>query len=189
MENPTDKTRSAFLVLRAQSGDRKALDQLILMHQPPLFGFLSKVLGRRSDAEDALQATFLQVIRKLKHVRDPKMFRSWLFRTASRIAYRIANKRQQAGKYQLELLDQVPDHRDSKPNSQDESTAKIPEWLNQLSHKGREAVVLHYLEGFTVKQIANILRVPEGTVKSRIGYALKTIRLHIKKAKNNNEDN
>ena len=53
---------------------------------------------------------------------------------------------------------------------------QIPEWLERLTPKGREAVMLHYLEGFTTEDVAEILGVPLGTAKSRISYALACIR-------------
>lgn len=166
-----------MLVLRAQSGDREAMEQLLTLHQASLYGFLSKVLRNPSDADDAQQATFLQVVRKLKHVREPTLFRSWMFRIASRIAYRIAAKRRQTvERSNFEFIDQVADTGATDDSQIKERLAKIPEWLDSLTHKGREVIVLHYLEGFTAEQVANILGIPLGTVKSRISYALQTLR-------------
>lgn len=171
--------RMALLVLRAQSGDREAVDRLLEAHQGPLFHYLLKMLRDYSDAEDALQGTLLQAARKLRWLRDPTLFRSWSFRIASRTAYRIMKRRTRKQEVtNLELMDEFP-HHEPDDAVMDKWIERIPQWLDSLTDKCREAMILHYLEGFTAEQVAEILGIPVGTAKSRISYSLACIRKQV----------
>src|ERR687890_2917084 len=80
--------REAFLVLRAQTGDRGALDALLASVQEPLYRYVLSLVGERHLAEDALQETFVRVYRKLGWLREPGLFRAWAYRIATREAFR-----------------------------------------------------------------------------------------------------
>lgn len=175
--------RMALLVLRAQSGDREAMDRVLEAHQKPLFRYLVRMLRDHEDAEDALQATLLQVAKKLRWLREPTLFRSWAFRIASRIAFRTIKARQRnQERTNLQLMDEFP-HHETDEADKNELIEKIPDWLDSLTEKGREAMILHYLEGFTAEQVAEILDIPVGTVKSRVSYSLACIRKQVSNKK------
>ena len=78
----------ALLVLRAQTGDLEALGELLTVVQPALRRYLRILTRDDGRADDVLQETFLIAVRKLRGVRDPALFRPWLFRIATREAYR-----------------------------------------------------------------------------------------------------
>lgn len=177
-DNPAKK-RLTLLVLRAQSGDREAMDRLLKTCQGELFGFLVKMLRDHSDAEDALQATLLQVTKKLRWLREPDYFRSWVFRIASRFAYRIIKQRKRKKEFSnAEFIDGASNQ---EVDGSDKAILidSIPKWLDRLTPNGREAVILHYIEGFTSQEVAEILGIPLGTAKSRISYSLNCIRKQI----------
>lgn len=177
--NSTTADRDVLLVLRAQAGDRQAVDRLLQIYQQPLFRYLLRMLRDHSDAEDALQATLIQAAKKLRWLRDPSLFRSWSFRIASRIAYRSIKLRQRKPEQtNSEIMDDFASQElDGADRS--ELIEQIPDWLDSVSAKGREALILHYLEGFTTEQVAEILGVPLGTAKSRISYSLASIRKQV----------
>lgn len=180
------KNRQVFLILRAQSGDRQAFDRLLETVQDELFGFLVSMLRDSADAEDALQATFIQAFRKLSWLREPTLFRPWMFRIASRMAYRIMNKKRRGKEVSnIESFDDVAITNSLDDSEKQELIERIPEWLDQLTEKCREAVILHYLKGFTADRVADILGIPTGTVKSRISYSLNVIRKHANHRKAN----
>ena len=79
-------------MLRAQCGDRDALEALLRGVQPSLRRYLSGVAGA-TDADDLLQDVLVLIVRKLGHVEDPALFRPWIFRIASREAFRHVKKR------------------------------------------------------------------------------------------------
>ena len=137
------------------------------------------MLHDRSDAEDALQATLLQAVKKLKWLREPAYFRSWIFRIASRNAFQVFKRRQRHKEFSnAHFIDAAP-HRENDDSEKQVLLERIPEWLERLTPNGREAIVLHYLEGFTTEEVANILDIPIGTAKSRISYSLACIRKQI----------
>src|SRR5215213_7028293 len=82
-------THESFLVLRAQGGSRPALEELLRSVQAPLYGYLRGVVGDAALAEDVLQDVMVQVSRKLGWLRDPRLFRAWAFRIATRRAFRV----------------------------------------------------------------------------------------------------
>ena len=84
--------QEARWVLRAQSGDRQALDSLFRAVQSPLYRYLLRLLSDPSLAEDVLQDVFLLIYRKLRWLRDPRLFRCWAYRIASREAFRKLKK-------------------------------------------------------------------------------------------------
>ncbi len=179
MDSKFSKKRLALLVLRAQASDREAVDRLLEIHQGEVFGYLTKMLGNHSDAEDALQATLLQAVNKIRWLREPAYFRSWVFRIASRKAFQIIEQQKRRREISnAEFIDVVP-QKEVDDSEQLDLIELIPEWLDRLTPVGREAITLHYLNGFTTEQVADILDIPLGTAKSRISYSLSCIRKQI----------
>ena len=81
-----------WLVLKAQAGDREALDALLTAMQGPLYRYLRAVLGDATLAEDVLQEVLFTIYRKLDWLRDPALFEAWAFRIASRAAFKKLKK-------------------------------------------------------------------------------------------------
>ncbi|HMV49035.1 MAG TPA: sigma factor, partial [Blastocatellia bacterium] len=75
-------------VLRAQTGDREALDELFRLVQEPLYRYIVSLTGSRTLAEDILQEVFILIYRNLRWLREPELFRSWAYRIASREAFK-----------------------------------------------------------------------------------------------------
>src|SRR6266480_4187172 len=97
-----------LLVLRAQRGDRAALDATLKSIQRPLFGYIARLLARSSvAAEDVLQATLLRIVRNLEWLKEARYFRTWTFRIASREAFRALGRSRNAPPLE-ELDDQLP---------------------------------------------------------------------------------
>lgn len=174
-KKPTAK-RLTLLVLRAQLGDREAVDQLLEAHQAELYGYLSKMLRAHFYAEDALQATMMQAVKKLRWLREPKYFRPWIYRIASRVAFRMMKQRNRAKEFSNTPFIDGAAELVVDDSEMSDLIEQIPKWLERLTPKGREAVILHYLKGFTNEEVAEILDIPVGTVKSRISYSLSCIR-------------
>lgn len=180
VKKTSEQRQAVLLVLRAQSGDRVATDQLLQMFQSPLLGYLVKMLGNSADAEDALQTTLIQAVAKLRWLRNPELFRPWLFRIASRVAYRLLKTQKRWHKlHEAKTIEQLAEPIPDDAKYDPELVENIPRWLDSLTPNGREVLLLHYIEGFTAQQVADILQIPLGTAKSRISYALTCIRKQI----------
>lgn len=89
MNGADSKKRLILLFLRAQAGDREAVDQLLETFQNELFSYLEKLLSTCTDSEEILQTALIQAVTKIKWLREPEYFRPWIYRIASRNAYRV----------------------------------------------------------------------------------------------------
>lgn len=179
MASPLDlrSPEARVVVGLAQTGDRQALDRLLRALQEPVHAHIQAIVRDPDASRDVLQDTLLIVARKLGWLRDPRWFRAWAYRIATREAIR----RSRADRRWLELLDSderlqnVPDPRDEEL-FEPELVARVPRLLESLPPAAQVVLRLHYLEGLTLVEIAEALEVPVGTVKSRLAYGLGALR-------------
>ncbi|MCM3880757.1 MAG: sigma-70 family RNA polymerase sigma factor [Vicinamibacterales bacterium] len=163
-------------VLRAQCNDREALEALLRSVQPSLRRYLSSLAGA-TDADDLLQDVLVIIIRRIGTLDDPKLFRPWSFRIASREAFRHLRKRRLwQGRHEDDTeLGELP-----MPE-----TAPTGERLRELlatdtiSPASRAVLILHFEEELTLLEVSAILDIPLGTAKSRLWYGLRSIRKHL----------
>jgi RNA polymerase sigma-70 factor (ECF subfamily) len=170
--------RLTRLVLLAQSGDRAALDAILREVQGPLSGYLARVCGDPHRAEDVLQDSFVQVCRKLPWLREPEVFRAWVFRIASRIALRRLRSDSDGRRYRagLEDLGSIASPEAPEAPFPPEWIDRLPALIGALSPGSRAVLSLHYREQMSLDEVASVLDVPVGTVKSRLAYGLATLR-------------
>ena len=173
--------REAFLVLRAQSGDRGALDDLLASVQEPLYRYVLSLVRERHLAEDALQETFVRVYRKLGWLREPGLFRPWAYRIATREAFRQL-KRERRWAEQVRDEDALVAVAAPPPREElaPELSARLRETVAGLSPASRAVVVLYYLHEMSLEETAAVLGVPLGTVKSRLAYGLESLRRQLR---------
>jgi RNA polymerase sigma-70 factor, ECF subfamily len=172
--------QEACWVLRAQCGDREAFDQLITVVQPSLRRYIARLAGIES-ADDLLQDVLVIVYRKVAWLEDPKLFRPWVFRIASRAAFRHLKK----GQRRLEdPMDHALLDRAAAPAVQ-LSEKDLERLLDSgaLSAASRAVLVLHFEEEMTLVEIAAVLEIPLGTVKSRLASGLATLRKELQKGR------
>src|SRR5262245_683304 len=164
-----DPSSSINLVLLAQSGDRGALNQLLSDLQDGLYGYLVRLVGDKHLAEDILQEVFVLIWRKLCWLRDPEVFRPWAYRIASREAFRRVRKHpvqaQMLGKEAL--LAELPAR--EAPSLPFEWGEALPGLLALLSPASRAVLILHYLQGMSLNEVADILEVSPRSEERRVG--------------------
>ena len=169
-------TQEAQWVLRAQSDDRVALELLLGSVQVSLRRYLSGVVGRE-DAEDVLQDVLVLIYRKLAWLEDPELFRPWAFRIASRSAFRWLKQRKRLPEDAASeaVFENVPAPLE-RPSGE-----LLRELLaiDGISPASRAVLVLHFVEELALSDVAAILEVPLGTVKSRLAYGLAALRRHL----------
>ena len=173
----TPSSTEMHRVLQAQAGDRAALDALLRSIEQPLFAYVAGVVGRGPLAEDVLQDVFVLVYRKLTWLRDPALFRPWVYRLASRecfCALRHITRRAETFVDAAEL-DAIGD-----AHEPDEATralvARLPDALTHVPPGSRAALLLHYAHDLSLAETAEVLGLPVGTVKSRVAYGLAAMR-------------
>lgn len=176
----TDFRASIPLILLAQAGDRQALAQLLQGSQDALHAYLRRLVNDEHLAEDILQDVFVLIWRKLQWLRDPALFRPWAYRIASRAAFRRLKKER--------LWTSLLGEPSLAAVAQQERQESVPqEWLDQLpshlaglSPASRAVLLLHYLQGLTLDEVAGVLALPPGTVKSRLSYGLAILRQRLR---------
>ena len=165
--------QEAWLALRAQAGDREAFEQLFRLAQEPLFRYIFSLVGARALAEDILQEVFILIYRKIRWLREPELFRPWAYRIATREAFKhLKRERRWSDKTEDEsvLLD-LP-----APSGDELAPELIAQLVERLSPASRAVIVLHYLHEMPLAEIAEVMGVAIGTVKSRLAYGLDLMR-------------
>lgn len=183
----TDKAnlkRESRLVLRAQSGDRDALDALLESVQTPLYRYIVGIVGDSHSAEDILQETFVRIYRKLVWLREPPVFRSWAYRIASRETFRHLERERQWTEQEREeaVLQTIPSP-PAPEKFEPELIERLPQMIGALSPASRAAISLYYLHEMSLAEVAGVLEIPVGTVKSRLAYGLTSLRGQFDKEK------
>ncbi len=175
-----DQTRSALLVLRYRGGDDGALTDLVAIWERRLYYYIRRLVDSEEDAWDLLQEVWCRVIRNLGGMRDDAAFPAWLY-TVTRNTVR--NHLRDTDHFS-ELPDRDNDQNDSSAHDEQVLPAfdaeELHRALQRLNVAHREALTLHFLEGFSLDEIAGILAIPPGTVKSRLHYAKKALRRALK---------
>ena len=173
---PVTKQESLW-ILRAQSGDRDALDAILKWVQAPLHRYLTSMLRDPVDADDALQEVFMRIYRKLRWLRNPDLFRAWCYRIASREALRRLQSR---SRRREEPWNEAQQATMPAPAAGDDfdagELAALEPYLARVSPASREVLVLHYGHGLVLDDVANILGLAPGTVRSRLAYGLAALR-------------
>jgi RNA polymerase sigma-70 factor (ECF subfamily) len=164
------------LVDRARRGDREAFTQLIVQYQVSLYNMALRMVGRPDDAADIAQEAFLRAWEKIRTLRDAP-FKSWLFQIAANLCYDHFRRGRRYGVMPDEdqtsnlvgLGIATPDPQERAEAN--ERTRLVRDSISALDHDMRIAIILRDVNGMAYDEIAAILRVPLGTVKSRIARA------------------
>ena len=163
-----------LLAIRCQLGERVALDTLIARWHPPLWRYARNLSGSEAGADDATQEVWLRVLRSLARLREPAKLRSWLFGIAHRVLMdrlRALYKQPAAAD---EEIDQLP--ADEPSDEHELELASMLDELARLPLIENEVLTLFYLRELSLDEVAAVLGVPTGTVKSRLFRARKLLR-------------
>lgn len=164
------------LVRRARGGDGDAFGVLVNRYMRAAYAVALSVTGAHEDAEDAAQESFLVALQKLEECRNPERFAGWLL-TIVRNRSRNLVRRES-----LRDMDQVPASAHSRTPTPERETerselrGRLGAALDALPQVQREIVLLHDLEGWKHREIAERLEIPAGTVRSHLHFARKALR-------------
>ncbi|MAG31423.1 MAG: RNA polymerase subunit sigma-70 [Deltaproteobacteria bacterium] len=172
------------LVVRWQAGDEKAFEELITLHERRVYRLLYRMMGNKEDAEDLTQETFLSLHRHGHRFRAEARFSTFIYRVAANAAL---NRRRSLGRGRtrvdkLKVRQKAGDDLPSSPRDPEDAThgAELSEHvrkaLDGLSPSLRMPVILYDIEGLAYGEIAKVLGIAEGTVKSRIHRARQALR-------------
>lgn len=169
-----NRVQDEWLALRCQSGDPDGFEDLVRVMERPLLYYASKLLGNRERALDALQEVWIRAFRGIRKLKDPGSLRPWLYRIAYGVSVdriRSDSSRGRAEEAHAEGFEET-----SEIGFPAEDAAAIHQALDQLDLRHREVLVLHFIEDFSLAEVAAVIGCPEGTVKSRIHHAKKAMK-------------
>jgi RNA polymerase sigma-70 factor (ECF subfamily) len=166
-----------LLVMRCRRGDRSAWQELIGHWDRRLFYYIQRLVEDEHDAWDVLQQTWLATYKGIGALRDGRSLPKWLYRTARNLA--LMHRR---SRHPHELLDEVEEPEAAFPAGDESASPQLDKAdlihhvLDQLALPHREVLTLHFLRDLSVEEVAEVIGVPEGTVKSRLHYAKRAVR-------------
>jgi RNA polymerase sigma-70 factor (ECF subfamily) len=178
MEN-ADRLYERLLVLRCQAGDEEAFAKLVERYQPGLRYYLGKMLFGVREPDDVLQDVWLDMFRSIARLIEPDAFRAWLYQVARARALKSLRRR----RLNFEPLDEVPST-DIDPETEAfaaEEAQAVNRALDELPATQREVLVLRYVEGMSYEEIARVVACEVGTVRSRLHYAKRAVRIQLEK--------
>jgi RNA polymerase sigma-70 factor (ECF subfamily) len=163
----------ARAVLLAQLGDREALETVLRSVQAPLRGYVSRIVGA-TEADDVVQNTLIVIARKLNWLEEPRLFRAWAFRIASRAAFDLLKKQRRKPIHDSDeaVLQAIA----APPAPPPEHALEELLTSERISAASRAVLILHFQEEMPLAEVAAVLDLPLGTVKSRLAYGLKALR-------------
>jgi RNA polymerase sigma factor (sigma-70 family) len=174
MDQADETIRDELLAVRCQLGERAAFDALVERWHAPLSQFVRRLSGDDDAAADTVQEVWLRVVRGIARLRDPARLRAWLFGIARRAAHdRLRQRYAEPEALSLEDVEiAAPGSDFDLADDLDLMRAAVA----GLPFTEREAVVLFYLGELTLTQMAEVLAIPVGTVKSRLFRARQMLR-------------
>jgi RNA polymerase sigma-70 factor (ECF subfamily) len=184
------------MIRRAQAGERAAYGQLVVLYQDRLFNAVLRLIGDRDEALELTQETFTRGLTKLDTFRGEASPYTWLFRIAVNLAISQIRKVQRNRVFSLDqpgpssrgdaretqasnLLDRVAQDRAETPPQRAERRERdqqVLAALGRLDAEYRAVLVMRDIEGFDYQQMADVLGLPLGTLKSRLFRARLALR-------------
>ena len=168
------------LIRRAKAGEAQAVEGLILAHQGALYAFILRMSGRAEVAEDIVQEALVRVLKNLDRFDTRFRFSTWLFTIAKRL---YVNSIQKLGpSYDTEAIalregDFVnPGRASARSEILANARSLIGTLLAGLSEQQREVILLFHQQNWSISEIGEYLRMPEGTVKSHLHRARRRMR-------------
>jgi len=165
------------LIRLAMNGDVAAWEPLMREHQTAVFRLCYLLLGDPDDAEDVAQETFLRAWKHLKGFDATRPLRPWLLSIASNLA---SNRRRSAGRYFAALVrafqDEPTSVRIEEKSSNKMEANELWHAVQRLNADDQQIIYLRYFLDIPVDEAAQVLKVAEGTVKSRLSRAVEKLR-------------
>jgi RNA polymerase sigma-70 factor, ECF subfamily len=168
------------LLERCRAGDEEAIEELVRRWERKLFYYARRLVANEADAWDVLQLTWVRVVKGIRNVRDSQKLVPWLYRvtrntTISHRASLLAQER---------WVDRAAPVGELSAGEAEEAqwTAEDVHWgLGAISVHHRDALTLFFLDDLSIEEIAGVMGVSEGTVKSRLHYGKKSLKVILEK--------
>lgn len=173
------------LVLRCQRNEPRAFDELVARHQDRVYTAVTRFCGNAEDAADVVQRAFINAFRKIQEFKGDSAFSTWIYRIAfnQAISFRRENRRSTVsldGKDEDKSLEPAVDSNPTEKLEGEETQKKVQQALDQLEEGDRQIILLKDLQGHSYDEIAGIMQIPKGTVRSRLHRARLELKSKLK---------
>jgi RNA polymerase sigma factor (sigma-70 family) len=196
---PMDKPRAnedQELVARTQAGDAAAFDQLVVKYTPRLYGLVYNMTSNHEDTNDLLQDVFSKAYKAIRGFRGKSSFYTWIHSIAVNMTLNFLKKR--GRRYQMslddvdvsiqndkEFLEATATNSPVREADLSELQKRLNEAMMKLSDEHRAVVTMFHIQGMPHAEISKILRVSEGTVRSRLFYANRQLQSYLDEFRKN----
>lgn len=178
------------LVARTKEGDASAFDELVRRYSPRVYGLIYNMTSNHEETNDVMQDVFLKAFRSIKGFRQESSFYTWIHTIAMNMTINFLKKR---NRRRGMSLDDVDSHIENDPDfieatatsdpRREANLAELQKRLNEamqkLSHDHRAVVTMFDIQGMPHAEIAKILGISEGTVRSRLFYAHRQLQNYL----------
>ncbi len=184
------------LVARTQAGDAAAFDQLVVKYSPRLYGLVYNMTSNHEDTNDLLQDIFAKAYKAIRGFRGKSSFYTWMHSISVNMTLNFLKKR--GRRYHLSLDDMDSSVQNDKEFIELTSTSspvreadlgelqlRLNEAMMKLSDEHRAVVTMFHIQGMPHAEISKILRVSEGTVRSRLFYANRQLQNYLEEFRKN----
>lgn len=184
------ETPDEQLVARTKAGDPEAFDELVIRYRVRLYGLVYNMTSNHEDTNDLLQDIFAKAYRSIKNFQGKSSFYTWMHSIAVNMSINFLKKRGRRQGMSLDDMDMGiendPDFieatagRDPRHEANlNELQQRLNEAMQKLSHEHRAVVTMFDIQGMPHAQIAKILGISEGTVRSRLFYAHRQLQNYL----------
>lgn len=166
------------LIMKAKKEDKEAFTQLILNIKNDLYKIAKMRITNEEDIQDVIQETMIDAYKYIRKLKDITKFKPWIIKilinNANKMYNRKMNRKEVYNGYDIEFYkDEIKSCEDIKLK---EDTLDFYEMIKELKYEERIIIILYYSEKYTTKEISNILKINENTIKTRLSRAKEKIK-------------
>ena len=176
--SPSDLPADRELVDRARRGDGDAFGLLVVRHQDRIYTAVLRFCGDAEDARDIVQRAFLNAWRRLESFKGDAAFSTWMYRIAfnESVSFRREGGRRRLAPLTESAPEPADDRRPGDRLDSAEARGQVQQALSLLDPDERKVIILKELNGRSYDEIAEIMEIPKGTVRSRLFRAREVLR-------------
>ena len=176
--SPSDLPPDRELVDRARKGDGDAFGLLVVRHQDRIYTAVLRFCGDAEDARDIVQRAFLNAWRRLESFKGDAAFSTWMYRIAfnESVSFRREGGRRRLAPLTESAPEPADDRRPGDRLDSTEARGQVQQALSLLDPDERKIIILKELDGRSYDEIAEIMEIPKGTVRSRLFRAREVLR-------------
>ncbi len=169
MSRSVDQLVDEILVMDAQDGKARAMEMLVSRWQKRLWQHALRLTADEQAAWDVTQQSWLGIIKGLRKLREPESFRAWAYKITTNKSVDWIRKNKAVKQISI---DEIHDHQ-----QKEKKDTGIRELLQKLDVRKRAVISLYYFEQLTIPEVSAALKIPKGTVKSRLDKARKELKV------------